>query len=287
MSALRSYRLLVTWQARRMQMFLPLGIVVQALFAFGIVAGYPLLFPSIDHTTILYLATGGPAVSLITIGLVAVPQLVTQARTEGTLDYMRTLPVPRIVYLLADMTVWLAVVVPGVAFAVIVAVDPLRAGPAGQSARGSGRAAGGPDRDVGRLRDGVAPATDGRPDGQPDPRRVHPDVLAAELPGRSTARLAGGDPQRPADPGDGRGHARHPRLEHVPSHGSVHSCSWAPGAPPPSPQRRRADKARVISSPAPAMTLDRATASAIRPIGASAALRDHPGSRPSGAATIS
>jgi ABC-2 type transport system permease protein len=121
MSALRSYRLLVTWQARRMRMFLPLGIVVQALFAFGIVAGYPLLFPSINRQTILYLATGGPAVSLITIGLVAVPQLVTQARTEGTLDYMRTLPVPRIVYLLADMTVWLAVVVPGVAFAVIVA----------------------------------------------------------------------------------------------------------------------------------------------------------------------
>jgi len=82
MSALRSYRLLVTWQARRMKMFLPLGIVVQALFAFGIVAGYPLLFPTIDRTTILYLATGGPAVSLITIGLVAVPQLVSQARTE-------------------------------------------------------------------------------------------------------------------------------------------------------------------------------------------------------------
>jgi len=120
-SALRSYRLLVTWQARRMRMFLPLGIVVQALFAFGIVAGYPLLFPSIDRLTVLYLATGGPAVSLITMGLVAVPQLVTQARTEGTLDYMRTLPVPRIVYLLADMTVWLAVVLPGVAFAVVVA----------------------------------------------------------------------------------------------------------------------------------------------------------------------
>jgi hypothetical protein len=45
MSALRSYRLLVTWQARKMKMFLPLGIVVQALFALGIVAGYPLLFP--------------------------------------------------------------------------------------------------------------------------------------------------------------------------------------------------------------------------------------------------
>lgn len=120
MSALRSYRLLVTWQARRMREFIPLGIVVQALFSLGIVAGYPLLFPSMDRQTILYLAIGGPAVALITVGLVAVPQLVSQARVEGTLDYMRTLPVPRVIYLLADTTVWLAVVVPGVALAVVV-----------------------------------------------------------------------------------------------------------------------------------------------------------------------
>jgi ABC-2 type transport system permease protein len=120
MSALRSYRLLVVWQARRMRAFLPVAIVVQALFALGIVAGYPLLFPSIDRTTILYLATGAPAISLITMGLVAVPQLVAAARTEGTLAYMRSLPVPRLVYLLADMTVWLVIVVPGVAFAVAV-----------------------------------------------------------------------------------------------------------------------------------------------------------------------
>jgi ABC-2 type transport system permease protein len=122
MSALRSYRLLVTWQALRLKTFLPLAIVVQALFAFGIVVGYPLLFPTLDPATVLYLATGAPAISLITMGLVAVPQVVAQARTEGSLDYMRTLPVPRLVYLLADMTVWLAIVLPGVAFAIVVGV---------------------------------------------------------------------------------------------------------------------------------------------------------------------
>ena len=121
MSALRSYRLLVVWQARRMRMFLPLGIVVQALFALGIVAGYPLLFPALDRTTILYLATGAPVIALKTMGLVAVPQMVSAAKTEGTLSYMRSLPIPRIVYLLADMTVWLAVVIPGVVFAVVIA----------------------------------------------------------------------------------------------------------------------------------------------------------------------
>jgi ABC-2 type transport system permease protein len=122
MSVLRSYRLLVTWQALRLKTFLPLAIIVQALFAFGIVVGYPLLFPTLDETTILYLATGAPAISLITMGLVAVPQVVAQAKTEGSLDYMRTLPIPRLVYLLADMTVWLAIVLPGVAFAIAVGV---------------------------------------------------------------------------------------------------------------------------------------------------------------------
>jgi ABC-2 type transport system permease protein len=73
-----------------------------------------------DRTTILYLATGGPVIALIMMGLVAVPQLVSAAKTEGTLSYMRSLPIPRVVYLLADMTVWLVVVLPGVAFAVII-----------------------------------------------------------------------------------------------------------------------------------------------------------------------
>jgi ABC-2 type transport system permease protein len=118
MHPLRSYLLLVAWQALRLKTFLPLAIVVQALFAFGIVVGYPLLFPSLDKSTILYLATGAPAISLITMGLVAVPQVVAQARTEGSYDYMRTLPIPRLVYLLADMTVWLAIVLPGVIFAI-------------------------------------------------------------------------------------------------------------------------------------------------------------------------
>ena len=120
MSWLHSYTLLITWQARRLKMFLPFAAAVQAIFSLGIVLGYPLLFPQIDRQTILFIATGAPAIALITIGLVAVPQMVSQARTEGTLDYMRSLPIPRLVYLLADLTVWLMVVLPGVIFAVIV-----------------------------------------------------------------------------------------------------------------------------------------------------------------------
>lgn len=120
MPELRSYALLVKWQALRMKAFLPLAIVVQSLFALGIVIGYPLLFPTLDQGTILYLATGAPAITLITMGLVAVPQVVAQARTEGTLDYMRGMPIPRLTYLAADLTIWLLIVLPGVVLALAI-----------------------------------------------------------------------------------------------------------------------------------------------------------------------
>ena len=120
MSTLHSYLLLVRWNALRMKGFLPLAVVVQGLFAFGIVVGYPLLFPELDPRTVLFLATGAPAITLITMGLVAAPQVVAQARTEGSYEYMRSLPVPRVLHLFADLTVWLAIVVPGVVFAILL-----------------------------------------------------------------------------------------------------------------------------------------------------------------------
>src|SRR5262245_33337158 len=122
MTALHSYPLLVRWQLLRLRQFVPIMILVQALLSFGIVAGYPLLFPELDEGTILFLATGAPAIALITMGLVLVPQVVAQAKTEGSLSYVRTLPVPRMSYLLADLTVWSAIVLPGVIFGVGVAV---------------------------------------------------------------------------------------------------------------------------------------------------------------------
>ena len=120
MHALRSYTLLIRWQALRLKTFLPLAFVVQSLFAFGIVVGYPLFFPDIDRLTVLFLATGAPAVTLITMGVVVLPQVVAQSKLEGSLEFMRTLPVPRMAYLVADLSVWLAVVLPGVVFGVAV-----------------------------------------------------------------------------------------------------------------------------------------------------------------------
>jgi ABC-2 type transport system permease protein len=120
MHPLRSYQLLVTWQALRKKNYLPLMLAVQTLFTLGIVLGYPLLFPTLDKTTIYLIATGAPAYSMCMVGLVALPQTVGEQKTEGSLAYMRSLPVPRLSYLAADLTVWLAIVIPGVILGMIV-----------------------------------------------------------------------------------------------------------------------------------------------------------------------
>jgi ABC-2 type transport system permease protein len=117
---MRAYTLLLQWRFRRTAATLPLIVVVQAAFAMGVVLGFPLLLPSLDAESVLYLTTGAPAIALISLGLVGVPQDVAQSKLDGSLDFARSLPIPRVGVLLADVTVWLASALPGMAVAVAV-----------------------------------------------------------------------------------------------------------------------------------------------------------------------
>jgi ABC-2 type transport system permease protein len=116
-----SYLLLVRWTAIRLRYLLPMVLVTQALMAVGIVIGFSFLLPSVDPGTALYLSTGAPTLSLITMGMVTAPQLVAQAKTEGTFEYNRTLPVPRTAVLAADVTTWLITGAPGLVLALVTA----------------------------------------------------------------------------------------------------------------------------------------------------------------------
>jgi ABC-2 type transport system permease protein len=119
---LRSYLLLLRWSAIRLRYQLPLVLVIQIFLSVGIVIGFAFLLPSIDPATALYLSTGAPTLGLITIGMVLAPQMVAQAKIEGTFAYNRTLPVPRTAVLGADITTWLVVGTPGLLLGLLVAV---------------------------------------------------------------------------------------------------------------------------------------------------------------------
>ncbi len=115
-----SYRLMLKWQALRLKPVLPLFVVFQIFTGVGMVIGLGYLVPEIDAASALFLATGAPTMTLVSLGLVAVPQMVAQAKAEGAFDYVWSLPVPRMVFVAADLTIWLLCVIPGMILALIV-----------------------------------------------------------------------------------------------------------------------------------------------------------------------
>ena len=117
---LRSYGLMLQWQALSQKPILPLEMAIEVMVAVGITIGLGFFYPQIDPTTAKFLTTGAPTLILLSMGVVLVPQIVAMARTEGTFDYIWSLPVPRMVYLAADATVWVLVTLPGVVLALVV-----------------------------------------------------------------------------------------------------------------------------------------------------------------------
>lgn len=116
-----TYRTLLRWNGAQIGPVLALVVVVQAALAAGIVVGFGLLIPHVDTGTARFLSTGAPTVLLLTIGLVMVPQGVAQARLNGTLGYLRSLPVPRPLLLAADLTLWSVVALPAIPVTLLVA----------------------------------------------------------------------------------------------------------------------------------------------------------------------
>jgi len=112
------FGLLIQWQFRRMSSHLPLLVIVQILLAVTTVLGYGLLVGTPPPEQAVYLATGASTVTLVMVGLVMTPQLVATARTEGSFDWMRTLPVPRAVFLVADLALWTLIALPGMVLGV-------------------------------------------------------------------------------------------------------------------------------------------------------------------------
>ena len=116
----RQFGLVFQWQLRRNLTLMPLYVVVQLVLSVATVVGYGLLIGDPAPDAARYLVTGAPTISLVMLGLAMTPQFVAQSRTEGSLDWMRALPISRPVFLLADLAVWTMVALPGLVLSIIV-----------------------------------------------------------------------------------------------------------------------------------------------------------------------
>jgi ABC-2 type transport system permease protein len=117
---LASYGLMLKWQALSNKPILPLNLVVQLMIAVGFIIGIGYFYPQISPSIAKYLTTGAPTISLLMVGLVLVPQVVAMSRTAGTFEYIWSLPVPRMIYVAADATIWILVALPGVILSVFL-----------------------------------------------------------------------------------------------------------------------------------------------------------------------
>ena len=113
---------MMSWEVRRMRVFLPLALAVQVLIGGGLIIGFGLLIGEIPTTAALYLTTGVTVISMVTIGFVLAPQLIAQQKIAGTYEYLWSLPVPRTTSVAASLTVNTLIASPGMVFALLVGV---------------------------------------------------------------------------------------------------------------------------------------------------------------------
>jgi ABC-2 type transport system permease protein len=119
MTFLRQYIELTRLQLRSMRSDFAIIAMVQVGFTFGLVLGFGYIIPDISKASAAYLVTGTATQAFVTVGLVMLPQFISQAKAEGRLDYLLTLPISREAYLLGEVTVVALMALPGVALAVV------------------------------------------------------------------------------------------------------------------------------------------------------------------------
>jgi ABC-2 type transport system permease protein len=111
---------MMTWSWTSSRPWLALLGAVQIMMPVGIVIGLSFLFPDITPPIARHLITGTPTIILLTMGMDVVPQMVAQGRLQGTHDFMLSLPVPRMVLLASDATIFFLLTIPGIIIALIL-----------------------------------------------------------------------------------------------------------------------------------------------------------------------
>jgi ABC-2 type transport system permease protein len=116
----RSYGLMVKWVFLSNRTWLTLNLVSQLTVAVAFIIGIAYFYPEMTTSIAKYLTTGSPTLVLLTVGLSTVPQVIANMRSEGTFDYIWSLPVPRMAHIAADATNMFGTMIPGILLSIIL-----------------------------------------------------------------------------------------------------------------------------------------------------------------------
>ena len=110
---------LLRWNYLRQKDLFLLFTLAQVLLSISLLFGYPLVIGEIDTTAAYYLSSGSVLIGIISIGCTISSPVIANAKSEGHVDYVRALPIPRILISLADLWMWMIAILPGVFFSVL------------------------------------------------------------------------------------------------------------------------------------------------------------------------
>lgn len=122
-STMRSYRLMLSWHFESVLLPLVVMIPIQVALSAAFAIGLGFLAPTIDPMTAAFLSTGAPTIAVLVVGMVVLPQQLSQERQTGAAEYYSTLPVAAPVRLAAQLTPTLLTTLPGAAITLLVAAD--------------------------------------------------------------------------------------------------------------------------------------------------------------------
>ncbi|MCZ2111106.1 MAG: ABC transporter permease [Dehalococcoidia bacterium] len=118
MNTAREFRHLVVMHFQMYRADLVMIGVINIAMTLGLVLGIGYIVPDISKVTATYITTGTATQTLVNVGLVLLPQGLSEAKRAGRLDYFLALPISREAYLLAQVTTVAVVAIPSIAFSV-------------------------------------------------------------------------------------------------------------------------------------------------------------------------
>ncbi len=117
---LRSYAMMLRFDLRGLGQWLAFGLLIQVLMGAGMAIMYGFYLGDVPPQVGAFMAAGVPAIALIPIGFVMVPNMVGQQRIAQTYEFLWSLPVPRLAAAASTFTVFTLMALPGVAVALLV-----------------------------------------------------------------------------------------------------------------------------------------------------------------------
>ncbi|MDO4680366.1 MAG: ABC transporter permease [Aerococcus sp.] len=111
---------LLWWSLLRHKFYIPVFVIVQLILSMAIIYGFSFITNASNELERSFLCTGATTMNIVAVTCVLSPQIVSESKQSGVLDYQQTLPINRVGILLSDLIIWGGVALPGILVCLVI-----------------------------------------------------------------------------------------------------------------------------------------------------------------------